>query len=262
MVDHNNPSQSPDGINEKNIVGVYDHHMQELILRQKIYPISYSPVGATATIIAQTYRAKRLQIPPDIAGILMAAIISDTDNLKSSTTTDEDRVEVKHLAEIANIKDIDAFVEELLAQRDRALEGKTPAELIKFDMKSCGSVNISQIKVSNANQFVSDKQKYKEALNQLDSETSSKGSILMITDSNENATYLLVSDKMRKIAQKALEVGDSKILDTKIQDSTNDVRSSLETLKNEDSVLKLFNVHSRKKQIQPFVSQLIEMTNN
>ena len=129
-------------------------------------------------------------------------------------------------------------------------------------MKSCGSVNISQIKVSNANQFVSDKQKYKEALNQLDSETSSKGSILMITDSNENATYLLVSDKMRKIAQKALEVGDSKILDTKIQDSTNDVRSSLETLKNEDSVLKLFNVHSRKKQIQPFVSQLIEMTNN
>ena len=103
LVDHNEKSQAVDGIEEADILEIIDHHRLGNI--ETVGPVFFrnQPVGCTATIIYQMYQENGIKVPANIAGLLCAAIISDTLLFRSPTCTPLDRQAAKSLAEIAGI---------------------------------------------------------------------------------------------------------------------------------------------------------------
>ena len=98
LVDHNEVSQSVAGIENAKIIEVVDHHRINNF--QTSEPLFYyaQPVGCTATILLELFKANNIEIEPKIAGLMLSAIISDTLLLKSPTTTDKDKKAVEELA--------------------------------------------------------------------------------------------------------------------------------------------------------------------
>jgi manganese-dependent inorganic pyrophosphatase len=103
LVDHNEIAQSADGVSEAAVVEIVDHHRVGDV--QTSGPITFLgiPVGATATIVAMRYRDLDGDPPAAMAGLLLAAMLSDTVLLKSPTATDNDREMVEWLAEVLEV---------------------------------------------------------------------------------------------------------------------------------------------------------------
>ena len=103
LVDHNEKSQAVDGLEEAEIVEIIDHHRLGNI--ETVGPVFFrnQPVGCTATIITQMYEEEGVEIEPTIAGLLCAAIVSDTLLFRSPTCTWFDQLAAKELAEIAGL---------------------------------------------------------------------------------------------------------------------------------------------------------------
>ena len=265
LVDHNNPSQFAKGIEKDDIEGVIDHHVQQLVLDSSRVPIMFMPTGATATLVAKNYKASGIEIPPEIAGILWCAIVSDTDKFTSVTTTLEDVKIASELAKIAQISQPEVLANKLLAQRDANLEGLSSEELLKQDLKILQTKSkipycISQIKTYQSEKYIKNKDELEAALNDLDRENSTQGSVLMLTDLSQNATFLLVSDKMRENAQKAKDIISDKIANKTIYQSDVSYVNAIMGLQNNKITLRLPNVQSRKEQVQPFIAEMIEAT--
>lgn len=108
QVDHNERSQAIDGIEEAEILEIVDHHRVADI--QTIGPVLFraEPVGCTATIVAKCYKESGIEIPQDMAGLMLGAIISDTLLFKSPTCTPTDTKMARELAQIAGV-DIKEF---------------------------------------------------------------------------------------------------------------------------------------------------------
>ena len=103
LVDHNEFTQSVNGIENAKILAVVDHHRINNF--QTSEPLFYyaQPVGCTSTVLFELFNTNNIKIEQNIAGLMLSAIISDTLLLKSPTTTDKDKKDVEELAKIANI---------------------------------------------------------------------------------------------------------------------------------------------------------------
>lgn len=104
LVDHNELTQAVDGAGEVPIVEIIDHH--RINAPDTTTPILFlnRPVGSTCTIVTTLFQQARLPIAPNLAGLLMCGLISDTLNLTSPTTTDVDREVMKHLSELSGLQ--------------------------------------------------------------------------------------------------------------------------------------------------------------
>ena len=140
LVDHNQNSQSADGIEEADIVEVIDHH--NLGVFGTTTPINFRsmPVGCTSTIIYQLYKENNVKIPSNIAGIMLSAILSDTLLFKSPTTTDLDIETGKELAKIAHVN-YEKYGMEMFRAAS-SIEGLSIEEIINSDIKSFVSNDI------------------------------------------------------------------------------------------------------------------------
>ena len=148
LVDHNEKDQAVDNIDKAEIMEIIDHH--KLGTLQTMQPISFrnQPVGCTGTIMYQMYGEQKLEIPPKIAGLLCAAIISDTLMFRSPTCTPLDEVTARKLAEIASIN-----IEELAQEMFNAgsnLKGKSAEEILFLDFKQF-TVNDTMFGVGQVN---------------------------------------------------------------------------------------------------------------
>ena len=135
LVDHSAKNQSINHVDDAEIQAIIDHHHIGDITTD--YPINYRNVkcGCTCTIITGMYQENGIEPDQDMAGLLMSAILSDTLNLKSATTTDLDKNAVKYLAEIAGVTDIDAYATEMLgASVD--LKESSPKDILYRDLKT------------------------------------------------------------------------------------------------------------------------------
>lgn len=133
LVDHNEISLAVDGIEEAEILEIIDHHrVGDISTAAPIYVLN-DPLGSTCTIVAREMFLYQLQIPAEIAGLLLSGILSDTLNLTLSTTTERDEEMAGRLAEIAGV-DMDEYARELL-HANINIAGKTPAELIAADFR-------------------------------------------------------------------------------------------------------------------------------
>lgn len=149
LLDHNEKGQTVKGIEEAEIIEIIDHHKVGDLTTASPILFKNEPVGSTATIIANLYTEKGRRPTPKIAGILCAAIISDTLKFQSPTATDYDRSTAQRLADIAGI-DIDEFAE-LMFKAGTSLNGKSAAEVFSQDFKTVEiqgyTVGISQVTV-------------------------------------------------------------------------------------------------------------------
>ncbi|GAB6092087.1 manganese-dependent inorganic pyrophosphatase [Furfurilactobacillus curtus] len=134
LVDHNEHQQSVADIDDVAVTHVVDHH--RIANFETASPLYYraEPVGCTSTILTKLFDENKIEIPTQLAGLMLSAIISDTLLLKSPTTTDDDKAAVIALAEIADIDYQSYGLEELKAGTN--LSAKTEAELVQQDAKS------------------------------------------------------------------------------------------------------------------------------
>ena len=134
LVDHNERSQAVDNIDSAQILEIIDHHKLGNI--ETMAPVMFRnlPVGCTGTIMYQMYNEARLEITPQIAGLLCAAIISDTLMFRSPTCTIHDKMAAGALALIADIE-IESFAKEMF-HAGSSLKDKSSEEIFYQDYKT------------------------------------------------------------------------------------------------------------------------------
>ena len=140
LVDHNEDTQAVEGFDQAEILEIIDHHrIGSLETSGPVY-FRNQPVGCTATIITQMYDEKGVEIPQKTAGLLLAAILSDTLVFRSPTCTSVDEAAAKRLAGIAGVE-IEEFATEMFEAGEK-LDGKTPEEVFLQDFKvfMCGDI--------------------------------------------------------------------------------------------------------------------------
>ena len=133
LVDHNEFQQSADGIEEVQITEVIDHH--RIANFQTADPLYFraEPVGCTATILNKLFKEHGVEIPANIAGLMLSAIVSDTLLFKSPTCTEQDVQAGKELAEIAGVDVAEYGLAMLKAGAD--LSDKSLEDLLSLDAK-------------------------------------------------------------------------------------------------------------------------------
>ena len=135
LTDHSAVNQSIGHLDSAQIVAIVDHHHIGNVTTD--LPIEYRNhrCGCTCTIVTTLFKEAGLEPEPQIAGIMMSAILSDTLNFKSATTTQEDRDTVAYLAKIAGIEDVQAYAREMLGA-SVALKDSSPHEILNRDLKN------------------------------------------------------------------------------------------------------------------------------
>lgn len=193
LVDHNEQSQAVDNIDEADILEIVDHHrIGTLQTLQPIYFVN-QPVGCTATIIYQMYLDKRCEIDPTIAGLLLAAIISDTLMFRSPTCTTLDKMAAGGLALIADI-DIESFAEEMF-KAGSDLADKTPEEVFYQDYKifSFGDkqVGVGQISSMSKDELDAIKVKLDSIIEESCTKNNTDMAFFMLTNIRESSSELI-----------------------------------------------------------------------
>jgi manganese-dependent inorganic pyrophosphatase len=203
--DHNERSQSVDGIEECEILEIIDHHrIADVFTGNPIY-FRNEPVGSTSTIVASIMFENGRRPSKKIAGILAAAIISDTLLLRSPTATITDRIMLERLAKIANL-DIEKFVKEMF-KAGTSLKDRTPRELLEQDFKA---FQIEDEKMGIAQVFTTDPESIedmKEDLIALMEERAIQDGysifMLMLTDILKEASEIIVVGHHKELAAQA-----------------------------------------------------------
>lgn len=152
LVDHNEFSQSVNAIEKAEVLEVIDHHrINDFSTSQ---PVSFRNeiVGSTATIVATIFRENQIPIPPNLAGLLLGAVLSDTMDFHSPTTTPRDISTANILAAIADL-DIEDFAREMFSitsnQDKVSFSDMINQDLKIYDIHSC-KLSISQVIVPSA----------------------------------------------------------------------------------------------------------------
>lgn len=156
LVDHNEKGQAVDGIRSAEVTEIIDHHRIDSV--ETMNPIYFrnQPVGCTATIVTQMYREEGVDIPPQIAGLLCSAILSDTLMFRSPTCTKVDELTARELAKISGI-DIEKHATEMF-NAGSCLSQKTPDEIFHTDCKPFNAGNFT-FKVSQVTSVSNDELK-------------------------------------------------------------------------------------------------------
>jgi manganese-dependent inorganic pyrophosphatase len=235
MVDHNEPSQAIEGIENYHILEVIDHHrLGNLSTR---YPITFinKVVGATCTIITNLYREQGVTPEKNIAAILLCGILADTLNLHSATTTDTDREAVEYLSAAAGLdpENLGKELQEIANQ----FNTRPAEELVGLDMKEYQEqgvgFTVSQIETNNTDDIAARREEILYALEKYRAAKDLLFSALLVTDVTALDSLLFTAGKKSFINQ----INFPKI---------------------DDRVYALKDVVSRKKQLIPLLSELVE----
>lgn len=237
LVDHNEASQTVDGINFADILEIIDHHRIGTL--ETLEPVFFrnQPLGCTATIIYQMYKENGVEIPKNIAGLLMAAIISDTLMFRSPTCTAVDREAAESLSEICGVEIEEFAIDMFSAGSD--MSSKTAKEIFEQDRKKF-QVNehtfiVSQINSMNAIELEEIKEKLIPYLTeQFDSLGVDMCYVMLTNIVKEDTELLCFGDKAKEVARGAFQLRE-------------DV---------EDIVLK--GLVSRKKQLIPSIVTVLQ----
>ena len=193
LVDHNEITQSVDGLEEADIIEIIDHHKLGTIATSAPINFRNMAVGCTCTIIYQIYKERNIEIPKDIAGLMLSAILSDTMILKSPTTSKLDLETVEELSKILNIDPKEYGLE--MFKAGSSLKGKTISEIIHQDFKDFVlddvNIGIGQIFTTNFDEISDDIYKYIDELNKDSLENGYDIICLFVTDIIKNGSYIL-----------------------------------------------------------------------
>lgn len=203
LVDHNERSQSVEGLEEAEIMAIIDHHrIYDIRTDAPIY-VRFEPLGSSNTIIYKLFRENMTQIPKSIAGIMLGAILTDTILFKSPTSTQEDRRAAEMLAERAGVDLNELGRAVLSAASDVA--GKRPRELLLADFKefALGDLRfgVSSVETVNAAAVAAMRAQLLEEMRALRDERRYASVILMVTDIAHEQTEMLVEGHEREVSE-------------------------------------------------------------
>ncbi len=236
LVDHNELGQAVQGADESDILEVLDHHRLGGGLRSN-HPIRFinEPVGSTCTLIARQFRSAGIDPSPGIALCMAAGIISDTLNLRSPTATQVDHETLDWLRQFVAI-DMDSFVQEFF-EVGSSLRSQPAAKVVREDCKEFEDggrrYSISQIEEIGYELFWQRRHELLAALQDLKRERKLDFSALLVTDIVSNGSLLLLSDEP-------------------------EFWEAINYPQLERCLYQLDNVVSRKKQLLPLISRLLE----
>lgn len=210
LVDHNSYEQSAIGLEDANILEIIDHHNIGTIGTNMPINFRNMPVGSTNTIIYNLYKENRVNIPKNIAGLMLSGILSDTLILRSPTTTDYDRVAVESLSKIAKI-DYKKYGYDMI-KAGSSLTGMTKEQVLYKDYKSYtigkGKVGLGQVITMDIKEVLDEKDEYIKLLNSVCEHNNYLFVCLFVTDVFENGTYVLYSDRAKEVLESAFGIKD------------------------------------------------------
>lgn len=235
LVDHNERSQSIDGLENAEILEIIDHHrVADVATGSPIY-FRNEPVGSTSTIIANIFFENGIRPSRKIAGLLCAAIISDTLYFKSPTSTQIDRMTLDRLAKIADM-DPEPFAMEMF-RAGTSLEGRTPRDLLAQDFKTFTvdeqKIGISQVYSLDSSALSGMKDELLELMDHRARDAGYTIYGLLITDIFKESSELIVTGPDKELIEKAF--------DKTIQNNSIDLPGVL----------------SRKKQVIPVLTSVV-----
>ena len=201
LVDHNEFTQSVDGIEEADIEEIVDHHKIGNINSSSPINFRNMAVGSSNTIIYEMYKERKVKPPKEIAGLMLSGIISDTLMFHSPTSTIFDERAAKDLATIAKV-DIEKYAKGMF-EAAASIKGKTIEELIYNDFKSFNisnrKIGIGQMTVIDYKKVLKDQNKYVEVLEKISREHDYDIIAFCITDVINSNTYLLYNLKAKTV---------------------------------------------------------------
>ena len=209
LVDHNERNQSIDDIDEAEIIEIIDHHRVANILTTSPVFFRAEPVGSTATIISEMYLESGIRPSKEIAGILCAAIISDTLLFRSPTTTDTDKRILNRMSKIAGI-DPEDFADKMF-RAGTSLKGKSAKDLIEGDIKTFtigdANVRVGQVFTMNPEELVPIMDDLKDQMAGKIKERGEDTFVLVLTDIfNQKSELLVVGDFYDEIREEFGEI--------------------------------------------------------
>ena len=229
LVDYSDLAQAPKGIDSANVLGIVDHHKLGDITTSSPLLCWIWPAGCTCTVIKNMYDFYGIEIPANIAGGMLCAILSDTVIFKSVTCTEDDKKAVEALAKIAGVADVKALGLEMFTVKS-ALEGATMDELVHRDYKDFNmngnKVGIGQLEVVDLSML----DKYRAGL---------QAEIEKIKADGRHSVFLLLTDIMKEGSDMLIASDDESVVEKAFGK------------KPADKHVWLDKVMSRKKQVVP-----------
>lgn len=208
LVDHNEFSQSAEGVDKANIKMVVDHH--RIANFQTAEPLYYraEPVGCTSTILAKLYKENNIEITKEIAILMISAIVSDTLLFKSPTCTKEDENTARSLATKFGL-DIETYGLEML-KAGTDLSDLSAEELINLDAKPFNmngkNVKIAQVSTASIEDMMQRQEEIEKAMNAEIEENSLDLFFVAITDIINSNSQVIALGKEVELVEKAFGV--------------------------------------------------------
>ena len=232
ITDYSDIAQAPQDLDKTTVVGIVDHHKLGDITTSAPLECWIRPVGCTNTIVKEMYDYHKVEIPANIAAIMMCAILSDTVIFKSPTCTALDIQVVKELSKICGIEDFGALGMEMFKVKSE-VEGTPIRELVMRDYKNFDmhgfKVGVGQLEVVDGSVFDKIKDDLMEDIKKVKDEQNLHTVALLLTDIMKEGSEILVTSNDTSIFEKAFNC------------------------KLEDGKVWLDGCLSRKKQIIPFL---------
>ena len=202
LVDHNEFQQSADTIDKSSIQHVVDHH--RISNFETAGPLYYraEPVGCTATILYKMYKERGFEIKPEIAGLMISAIISDSLLFKSPTCTQEDIDAAEALKSIADV-DLESYGLEML-KAGASTTDKTASELLNMDAKSFNMgdyiTRIGQVNTVDIDEVFQRQEELEKAMLEVSTNEKYDLFVLLVTDIiNSDSKILVVGAEKDKV---------------------------------------------------------------
>ena len=206
LVDFSEKAQAPKNIEKAEIIAIVDHHKIGDVTTPNPILFVNLPVGCTATVLKKLFDWSGVEIPKELAGLMLASILSDTVIFKSATTTEMDKEVAKELAEIAGIENIEEFGIEVKAKLS-AVDELSARDIILRDFKdfdmSGNKVGIGQIELVDLKLIEGRKEEILEELKKMKAEGGYHTIALMLTDIMKEGTELLVVTDDASVIEKA-----------------------------------------------------------
>ncbi len=184
LVDHSEPNQAVPGVEQADILEILDHHHLGGLETRAPLRVWVQPVGSSATLVFHRYGEVGIRPPSEMAGLMLAAILSDTMLLRSPTTTTWDKEAVRELERLAGVRWQEFGVEMYRAKTD--ISGLSAWDVITGDLKvyTFGRTRlaIGQVEVANRDQVLQRLEEFRSALQRLQEQGRYDVALLLVTD--------------------------------------------------------------------------------
>ena len=212
LVDHQEKEQSVIGLDEANILEIVDHHKIGNINTTNPINFRNMTVGSTNTIVYFMYKENNVEIPKEIAGIMLSGLLSDTLCLQSPTTTEIDKKVAEDLALIAGV-DYEKYALDMF-KAGTSLEGLTKEDVIKSDFKSFPigdeKMAIGQVFTLDVDRIFDELDTYIEKLEEINNKEGYKFIVIAITDILKNGSYLIFTENAKSVLESIYKLDDIK----------------------------------------------------